>query len=154
MTLTSPLLSAVSGDLHVLQVTYSTVLKLETKRAKIIRQAPKLWGQHTDVLPQNGLKLLLLEATLDDEASAAVDGTIGTQLGEQVSCDVLFGPLHALADLLDIGEDSFLRHVVSKVAHEGFTNLLMGNATPLPVYGERCVLTLFPSRRHWGGGIL
>ena len=117
MTLTSPLLSAVSGDLQVLQVTYSTVLKLETKRAKIIRQAPKLWGQHTDVLPQNGLKLLLLEATLDDEASAAVDGTIGTQLGEQISCHVLFGPLHALADLLDVGEDSFLLHIVSE-SHE------------------------------------
>ena len=105
MTLTSPLLSAVSGDLHVLQVTYSTVLKLETKRAKIIRQAPKLWGQHTDVLPQNGLKLLLLEATLDNQPTGAIHGTRGTHFCEHVLDDMLGLPVHPLADIGDVGKD-------------------------------------------------
>ena len=70
MTLTSPLLSAVSGDLQVLQVTYSTVLKLALGSYNYHLSSRE---QHTDVLPQNGLKLLLLETTLDDEPSAAVD---------------------------------------------------------------------------------
>lgn len=70
MTLTSPLLSAVSGDLQVLQVTYSTVLKLDIGSYNYHLSSRE---QHTDVLPQNGLKLLLLETTLDDEPSAAVD---------------------------------------------------------------------------------
>lgn len=62
----------------------------------------------TNVSAQNVLNLLLLEATLDDKASATVDGTRGTQLSEQELGNVLIGTLHALADLGNVGEDGLL----------------------------------------------
>ena len=61
-----------------------------------------------DVPPQHVLDLFLLEATLDDEAFAAVDGAAGAQLGEEELRDVLVVAVHALADLRDVGEDRLL----------------------------------------------
>ena len=46
-----------------------------------------------NVPPQDVLNLLLLEATLDDQASAAVDGTARTQLSKQVSGNVLLSTM-------------------------------------------------------------
>lgn len=61
-----------------------------------------------NVLSQHVLQLLGLEATLDDQSRTAVDGTAGTQLGEQERRDVVLRPLHTLADLGDVGEDGLL----------------------------------------------
>ncbi|KAI6768341.1 hypothetical protein HG530_006350 [Fusarium avenaceum] len=60
----------------------------------------------TDVFSDDVLNLLLLETTLDDQSSATVYGTTGTQLSEQVSSNVLLSSLHALADIGNVGEDS------------------------------------------------
>ena len=54
------------------------------------------------------LDLLLLEATLDDETTRAVDGTSSTHFGEHVLDDVLWLPVHTLADIGDVGEDGLL----------------------------------------------
>ena len=54
------------------------------------------------------LDLFLLEATLDDETTRAVDGTSGTHFGEHVLDDVLWLPVHTLADIGDVGEDGLL----------------------------------------------
>jgi hypothetical protein len=61
-----------------------------------------------NVTPENVLNLLLLESTLDDEAARTVDGTAGTQFGEQELGDVLVGTLHPLANLGNVGEDGLL----------------------------------------------
>lgn len=63
------------------------------------------WCTHTDIPTQDGLDTLLLETTLDNETTAAVDGTAGTQLSEQELGDVLVGTLDALADIGDVGEN-------------------------------------------------
>lgn len=71
-----------------------------------IGRPTRLAGHVLDnVAAQHVLDLLLLEAALNDEAAGAVDGTRGTQFGEQELCDVLLGTLHALGDLGDVGED-------------------------------------------------
>ena len=54
------------------------------------------------------LDLFLLEATLDDETTRAVDGTSGTHFGEHVLDDVLGLPVHTFADVGDVGEDRLL----------------------------------------------
>ena len=62
----------------------------------------------TNITTEDVLDLLLLETTLDNKTSRSIDGTTGTQLSEQVLGDVLIGTLHALANLVDIGEDRLL----------------------------------------------
>ena len=54
------------------------------------------------------LDLLLLETTLDDKASRAVDGAGGTHFREHVLDDVLGLPVHTFADVGDVGEDGLL----------------------------------------------
>ena len=54
------------------------------------------------------LNLLLLETTLDDKASGAVDGAGGTHFREHVLDDVLGLPVHTFADVGDVGEDRLL----------------------------------------------
>lgn len=49
-----------------------------------------------------------MEATLDNQLPTTGHGTTGTQLGEEESGHVLLGPLHALADLGDVGKDGLL----------------------------------------------
>lgn len=61
---------------------------------------------HTNVTPQDVLQLLLLEATLDDQALASVDGTRSSQLRKQERSDVLLASLHLLADFADVDEDT------------------------------------------------
>ena len=63
---------------------------------------------HTDVPTQNVFDLLLLEATLDDKATGAVNGASGTHFREHVLDDVLRLPMHTSADLGDVGEDGLL----------------------------------------------
>lgn len=46
-----------------------------------------------------------METTLDDQTTGTVDTTAGTQFGEQELHDVVVGPLHALADIGDVGEN-------------------------------------------------
>jgi hypothetical protein len=58
-----------------------------------------------DVFSDHVLDLLLLEATLDDQSPATVDGTVGTQLSEEVSRHVLLSTLHALADVGNVGKN-------------------------------------------------
>jgi hypothetical protein len=83
-------------------VTYSTKKNLVREHIYARVGYPKL----TDVFSDDVLNLLLLETTLDDQSSATVYGTTGTQLSEQVSSDVLLSSLHALADVGNVGEDS------------------------------------------------
>ena len=73
----SPLLSSVSGERQVLQVTYSTSIMLV---AYFIVAELLL----TDISSQNVLDLFLLETTLDDQTSASVDGTARTQFSKQI----------------------------------------------------------------------
>ena len=61
-----------------------------------------------DVPPENVLNLLLLETTLDDQTAGAVDGTAGSQFGEQELSNVLVGTLHPLANFGNVGEDGLL----------------------------------------------
>ena len=61
-----------------------------------------------NVPPENVLNLLLLETTLDDQTAGTVDGTAGSQFGEQELSNVLVGTLHPLANFGDVGEDSLL----------------------------------------------
>lgn len=91
-------------------------------------------GQLTDVLSQNVLKLLLLETTLDNQASATVNRTAGTQLSKQVGGDVLVGTLHALADVGNVGKDGLLvtlthalrgRDLVALDAAQGVVGVLL-----------------------------
>ena len=62
----------------------------------------------TDVPSQHVLNLLLLVSALDDQSPRSVDTAAGSQLGEQELRHVLVAPLHALADLGDVGEDGLL----------------------------------------------
>ena len=80
-SLFSPLLSSVSGDLQVLQVTYSTAIELASD---LPRRRNSLLGKLTDISPQDVLDLLLLETTLDNQSPASVHGTARSQLSEQV----------------------------------------------------------------------
>ena len=61
-----------------------------------------------DVPPENVLDLLLLETTLDNQTSGTVNGTAGTQFGEQELGNVLVSTLHPLANLGNVGEDGLL----------------------------------------------
>lgn len=61
----------------------------------------------TDVFSDDVLNLLLLETTLDNQSSATINGTASTQLSKQIGGDVLLGSLHALADIGNVGENSF-----------------------------------------------
>jgi hypothetical protein len=61
-----------------------------------------------NVSPENVLDLLLLETTLDNKTAGTVDGTAGTQFGEQELGDVLVGTFHPLANLGDVCEDGLL----------------------------------------------
>merc|ERR1712029_1156138 len=68
--------------------------------------AARLAGDVFDnVATKNVLDLLLLETTLDDEATGTVHGTGGTQFSEQELCHVFVSTLHTLADFGDVGED-------------------------------------------------
>lgn len=63
---------------------------------------------HTNITTEDVFDLLLLETTLDNKTSRTIDGTTRTQLGEQVLGNVLIGTLHALTNLVDVGEDGLL----------------------------------------------
>jgi hypothetical protein len=67
--------SSVSGDLHVLHVTYSTATHSQRK-CRNNREV------RTDVPPQNVFNLFLLEPTLDNQLASSVDGAVGTQFGK------------------------------------------------------------------------
>lgn len=62
-------------------------------------------NEHTNVSSQHVLDLLLLETTLDDQTPAAVDTAAGTQFREQELHDVIVRPLHALANVGNVGKD-------------------------------------------------
>lgn len=64
--------------------------------------------QRTDVSPQNVLDLLLLETTPDNQPPATIHTSSRTQLSEQVLNDMLRLPVHPLADITDVGEDTLL----------------------------------------------
>ena len=97
----SPFFSSVSGDLQVLQVTYSTIL--------VVRWANYgNGGEITDIASQDVLQLFLLEFTPNDQPLAAIDRPTGTQFGKQELRDVLIETLHTLADIADVGKDSLL----------------------------------------------
>lgn len=64
--------------------------------------------RRTDVATKDVLDLLLLEATLDDQPTGAVHGTGGTHFCEHVLDNMLGLPVHPLADVGDVGEDSLL----------------------------------------------
>ena len=58
----------------------------------------------TDITTQNRLHLLLLEAALEDQRVAAVEGAAGAELGEQEAEYVVGLPVHHLADLDKVDE--------------------------------------------------
>ena len=64
----SPLLSSVSGDLQVLQVTYSTFSLLA-----IVLDHHRVGDEHTDVSSKDILNLFLLETALDYQSSASIN---------------------------------------------------------------------------------
>lgn len=68
--------SSVSGDLQVLQVTYSTenTSELEHRTRKSTRD--------THVTAEDILDLLLLESTFDDEATSAIYASCGSHLSK------------------------------------------------------------------------
>lgn len=80
--------------------------------------------------------MLLLEATLDDEALGAIDGTGGTQFGEQElsHCMSQYIVRTAEEDYAPCSSVRFMRLQISEM----FAKMVF----------------LLPSRRHWGGGIL
>lgn len=59
----------------------------------------------TNISSEDVLKLLLLETTLDDQTTTAVNTATGTQFGEQELHDVVIGTLHTLANIGDVGEN-------------------------------------------------
>lgn len=99
----SPLLSSVSGERQVLHVTYSTMTRLANAQ-KLDKDLITL----TNIPSENVLDLLLLESTLDDQSSATIHGSTGTQLSEQELRNVLVRPLHPLTDVRNVGEDGLL----------------------------------------------
>lgn len=87
----------VSGDLHVLQVTYSTVPAISTPNENRTKQ-------RTDVSSQDILDLLLLEPTTDDQPPAAVHAARGAHLREHKRNDVLGLAVHAPTDITNVCE--------------------------------------------------
>jgi len=61
-----------------------------------------------DISSQDILNLFLLETTLDDQSSASVDGSIGPQFGKEELNHMFIRPLHATANLVEIGKDGLL----------------------------------------------
>ena len=64
--------------------------------------------KHTDVSTKDVLDLLLLETTLDDETAGTINGPGSTHFSEHVLYDVLRLPVHAFADVGDVGKDGLL----------------------------------------------
>lgn len=62
----------------------------------------------TNVPPQYGLNLLLLEPALNDQSLSAVDGPICTQFGEEELNNVFGLPVHPLAYVRDVRENGLL----------------------------------------------
>ena len=77
--------SRVSGDLQVLQVTYSTVG--EDVRNLIFFKNEQIL---THVPTEDVFDLFLLEAAFDDEAAGAVDGARCAHFGEEELDDVFW----------------------------------------------------------------
>ncbi len=71
----------------------------------VVREGKK---ERTDVATQDVLDLLLLETTLDDKTSGAVDGAGRTHFRKHVLDDVLGLPVHTFANVGDVGEDRLL----------------------------------------------
>lgn len=61
-----------------------------------------------DVSSKDVLDLLGLETTTDDETLRTVDGTDGTQLGEEELDDMFGLTVHTFADVDDVGKDCLL----------------------------------------------
>ena len=117
----------VSGDLHVLQVTYSTVgshhVSVDTasrKRARVARL--------TNISPQYVLNLFWLEATLDDQPSRTVDTSSRTHLSKEKLNDVFWRSVHTLANIGDVCKDG--------TADTFSEDLRWGDGVPLPGRGE------------------
>lgn len=74
------LVRRVSGDLQVLQVTYSTV---GYRHASANDTMPRVRARLTDIPPQHVLYLFWLEATFDDQSPRAVDASRCTHLSKE-----------------------------------------------------------------------
>lgn len=72
-------------------------------------------ARHTNVSPEDMLDLLLLEATLDDEARRTIDGASRSHFGEHELDDVLGLPVHPLTDIGDVGKDCLLIALTSEL---------------------------------------
>jgi hypothetical protein len=62
----------------------------------------------TNVTPEHMLNLLLLEAAFDDKARRAIDRTGRTHFREHELNDVLWLPMHPLADVGDVRKNRLL----------------------------------------------
>ena len=79
--------SRVSGDLQVLQVTYSTVGGITTLDVNLFIEND---SQPTHVAPKHVLNLFLLETTFDNETSCTIDTSCCAHFSEE-ELDNVFG---------------------------------------------------------------
>lgn len=118
----------VSGDLHVLQVTYSTVGYRHASVNKPFLGCISRDARLTDISPQYVLYLFWLEAALDDQSPRTVNTSRRTHLGKEELNNVFWRPVHTLADICDIRKDG---------AADTFSeDLGWGNGVPLSCGGE------------------
>lgn len=90
--------SKVSGDLHVLQVTYST--EEIVRHVNIGVERRKQLYVLTHITTKDILDLLLLEATFNDQPTSTIHTSRGTHFGKQESNNVFgLGEYHELGNI-------------------------------------------------------
>lgn len=95
-------------------VTYSTIYRRRTFSICSGERTRRRQCREFQRRPDSA-RLTLLETTLDDELRRTVNGTVRSELGKQELNDVLRRPVHALADVGDVGKDGPLRALTEQL---------------------------------------
>lgn len=85
-------------------------------------------GACPGLLNEQHSKLTLNVTTLDDQPSASIDGSTGSQLGEEELDDVLGLTVHTLADVGHVGEDGTLVALAEELRRGNGVLFLAGGA--------------------------
>ena len=152
----------VSGDLQVLQVTYSTVCCCwkKERRFKIFIY----WGrderpQLTHVAPKNILNLFLLETTFDNETSCTIDTSCCTHFGEE-ELDNVFGLIWSIELVNHPRKNNAkgkkkVQMTTMTVQEESIKRMLTWRCIFLQISVTFAKIDfLFPSRKSWGGAMV
>lgn len=103
-SLFSPLLSSVSGERQVLQVTYSPT----QDRLEVFDQATGRVEIHTNITPQHILNLFLLKPPLNNQPTTPIHTPTRPQLRKNKLHNMFLAPLHPLANIRDVRKDRLL----------------------------------------------